>query len=43
MGSDGKGALPNEQPAHSVKLDGFWIDVNEVTNAQFRKFVQATG
>ena len=26
----------NEQPTHSVTLDGFWIDQLEVTNAQYR-------
>ncbi|MCA9042115.1 MAG: formylglycine-generating enzyme family protein [Planctomycetaceae bacterium] len=30
-------------PLHEVKLDGFWIDKTEVTNAQFQKFVEATG
>jgi formylglycine-generating enzyme len=34
---------PDEGPAHKVTLDGFWIDETEVTNAQFLKFVQATG
>ena len=27
----------------SVRVDGFWIDRHEVTNAQFRQFVDATG
>jgi len=41
MGSnDGK---PNERPAHSVSLDGFWIDSHPVTNQQFAQFVQETG
>jgi sulfatase modifying factor 1 len=31
------------QPVHEVALDGFWIDRTEVTNAQFARFVQATG
>lgn len=43
MGSSNPKDLKNEQPAHPVKLDGFWIDQHEVTNAQFRKFVDATG
>lgn len=34
---------PEERRAHSVRVDGFWIDRHEVTNAQFRKFVEATG
>ena len=33
----------DEQPVHEVTLDGFWIDQTEVTVAQFRKFVNATG
>jgi formylglycine-generating enzyme len=30
-------------PAHPVRIDGFWIDQNDVTNAQFAEFVKATG
>jgi formylglycine-generating enzyme required for sulfatase activity len=30
-------------PAHLVSLDSFWIDRTEVTNRQFRMFVEATG
>src|SRR5687767_6270668 len=30
-------------PQHDVELDGFWMDSTEVTNAQFQKFVEATG
>ncbi|QDU82307.1 Serine/threonine-protein kinase pkn1 [Polystyrenella longa] len=29
-------------PLHKVKVDGFWIDKTEVTNAQFKEFVDAT-
>lgn len=36
-------ALDDEFPPHHVQVDSFWIDVTEVTNAQFRDFVQATG
>ncbi|MEZ7494319.1 formylglycine-generating enzyme family protein [Leeuwenhoekiella aequorea] len=36
-------ALPREKPAHPVAVDGFFIDQTEVTNAQFRKFVESTG
>ena len=43
MGSDDPQAAPAERPAHRVRVDGFWMDVTEVTNAQFRKFVEATG
>ena len=42
MGTDSKDAWPDEQPAHQVRVDGFFIDVTEVTNADFRKFVDAT-
>jgi len=34
---------PNEAPVRRVKLDGFYMDETEVTNAEFRKFVEATG
>ncbi len=33
----------DETPVHNVTLDGFWIDKTEVTNAEFQKFVEATG
>jgi formylglycine-generating enzyme required for sulfatase activity len=31
------------KPVHKVYVDGYWMDKTEVTNAQFAKFVQATG
>jgi formylglycine-generating enzyme required for sulfatase activity len=31
------------QPRHEVEVDGYWIDATEVTNAQFQKFIDATG
>ena len=34
---------PEEGPAHKVEVSSFWIDKHEVTNAQFKKFVDATG
>ena len=40
MGSDRH--YPEEAPVHRVTVDGFWIDPAPVTNAQFRKFVEAT-
>ncbi|HEY8506279.1 MAG TPA: formylglycine-generating enzyme family protein [Gemmataceae bacterium] len=43
MGTAGDTPHRNEQPAHTVRLDGFWMDETEVTNAQFRAFVEATG
>ena len=41
MGSDT--GDDDQKPAHSVALHGFWIDRAEVSVAQFRAFVQATG
>ena len=32
-----------ERPVRRVTLDGFWIDEHPVTNAEFRRFVKATG
>jgi formylglycine-generating enzyme required for sulfatase activity len=43
MGSEGEHALPAERPAHEVDVDGFFMDVHTVTNAEFRAFVDATG
>jgi len=36
-------AFPEETGAHEVRVDAFWMDVHEVTNAQFEKFVKETG
>jgi len=36
-------AMPHEKPAHPVVIDGFYMDIHEVTNAQFSKFVKETG
>lgn len=33
---------PEERFIHVVQVDGFWIDRHEVTNAQFKQFVDAT-
>ena len=43
MGWDGPEGRYDERPAHAVQVEGFWIDRTEVTNAQFREFVEATG
>ncbi len=42
MGTDSELGWPDEKPAHRVRVDGFWIDETEVTNAQFRAFIEAT-
>lgn len=42
MGSRDEGTNLNSPP-HSVYVDDFYMDVFEVTNAQYRRFVQATG
>jgi len=43
MGTDSDLGWPDEKPAHRVRVDGFFMDKTEVTNAQFRQFVEATG
>lgn len=43
MGSSDKSSRANEQPAHVVTVDPFFIDIHPVTNADFEKFVRATG
>lgn len=43
MGSDHPLSRPDERPMHRVRVDGFWMDVTEVTNGEFAKFVEATG
>ena len=34
---------PEERPAHEVEVEGFWMDISPVTNAQFAVFVEETG
>jgi len=43
MGGNNQQAAPDEFPRHKVLVNGFWMDVTTVTNAQFAKFVKATG
>src|SRR5262245_59955261 len=43
MGADSDLGKPDEKPAHRVRVGGFWMDETDVTNAQFRQFVEATG
>jgi formylglycine-generating enzyme required for sulfatase activity len=39
MGSEN--GLTDEQPAHNVMLDTFWLDQTEITNAMYRRCVEA--
>jgi formylglycine-generating enzyme required for sulfatase activity len=39
----GPDAMNDARPLVRVRVDGFWMDKTEVTNAQFAKFVEATG
>lgn len=41
--SHDKMAMGHEKPAHKVSVNGFFMDITEVTNAQFKKFVAETG
>ena len=43
MGANDEEGRVDEYPQHKVQLADFWIDATEVTNAQFKKFVDATG
>jgi formylglycine-generating enzyme required for sulfatase activity len=52
MGSNGKcdgesccspSTVADAIPIHRVYVDGFWMDAMDVTNAEFEKFVKATG
>src|SRR5271166_3375562 len=43
MGTNDKESFPNERPDHLVQVEGFWMDEHDVPNAEFSKFVEATG
>jgi formylglycine-generating enzyme required for sulfatase activity len=43
MGGDNNQAAADEYPKHQVKVNSFYMDITEVTNAQFSAFVKATG
>jgi len=43
MGSHDDQGRADEYPLHPVQLKGFYMDETEVTNADFAKFVRATG
>jgi sulfatase modifying factor 1 len=38
----GSNEFPDAKPLHRVYVDGFWMDKTEVSNAQFKRFVDAT-
>jgi formylglycine-generating enzyme required for sulfatase activity len=42
MGADNDQAEADEYPKHKVKISAFYMDITEVTNAAFKKFVDAT-
>jgi sulfatase modifying factor 1 len=42
MGTDDSLGWADEKPAHRVRVNGFWMDETDVTNAQFRAFVEVT-
>ena len=39
----GSDPMHDGRPIHRVRVGGFWMDANEVTNDQFAAFVAATG
>lgn len=39
----GEPQFADAQPVHLASVDGFWMDRTEVTNAEFERFVEATG
>ena len=41
--SDQNGALNREYPSHRVKVNSFMMDIHEVTNAQFKTFIEESG
>lgn len=43
MGSEAPEAFVNEGPVHRVRVDAFYMDTHPVTNAEFARFVEATG
>lgn len=43
VGTNEPQAYAAEKPAIAVEVGGFWMDTKEVTNAEYAKFVEATG
>src|SRR5690606_35561305 len=39
----GSSNFPDAQPIHEVEVSSFYMDEHEITNAQFKAFVDATG
>lgn len=39
----GDAMFPDSQPLHRVEVKPFWMDETEVTNAEFARFIEATG
>lgn len=42
MGSNDSQANPDESPKHQVEVGNFYMDIHEVTNRQFKEFVEET-
>lgn len=43
MGGEDALSRDDEKPTHKVILDGFWMDIHEVTNQQYQEFISETG
>jgi len=43
MGTNEMDAYAAEKPAVDLTVSGFWMDIHEVTNAEYAKFVEETG
>ena len=41
MGGNDNDALDNEKPQHTVHIKAFYMDMYEVTNAEYKKFIDA--
>ena len=41
MGGNDNNASSDEMPVHTVYVDAFYMDTHEVTNAQYKKFLEA--
>ena len=43
MGGDNQESMNDEFPKHRVLIKSFWMDETEVTNDEFKKFIEETG